>query len=162
MRSSDLRVVPLALAQLDQMILLRLALAREAKERLDEIDGWPERFVRFFHDRQLRGESQTFAVFRDDEIVAMATASLVRDYRAHAFREQSGYINALYVRPEYRRRGLATELVRAAISWLTKSGCTIVRLRPSKESAALYRALGFKSSSELELRVGGKIGHRSE
>ncbi len=153
MRLEELRVVPLAVAQLDRMIPLRVALGRESGERLDEIDGWGERFVRYFRDRQIRGESQTFAVFRDDDIVAMAIASVVKDYRAHALRQQSGSINALYVRPEYRRHGLAGALVRAAIGWLTNNGCSIVRMRPAKESAALYRAMGFRSSSELELSI---------
>ena len=162
MHGGELRVVPLPVAHLDRMIPLRLALARDANEQIDDIEGWAERFVRFFRDRQMRGESQAFVIFREGEIVAMAIASLVRDYRAHALREQSGYINALYVRPEYRRRSLASELVRAAISWLANNGCSIARLRPSKESAALYRALGFRASSELELRIGGMMGRRSE
>ncbi len=153
--NEEVRVIALPAEDLHRLVPLRTASGVEAGERLGA--GWEDRFVAYFRDRQQLGLSQAFAATTRQEIAGMAFASLVEDYRAYAFGQRSGCVNAVYVCPPCRRRGIATQLMGAAIGWLTEKRCTLVRLRPSEAAQQLYRSFGFTSSGELqlELRIGG-------
>jgi len=62
-------------------------------------------------------------------------------------------INELYVQPAYRRRGIATKLIKQAFTYLSSIGVTHVRLNVTIENRAainLYRKIGFK---DLSLRM---------
>jgi ribosomal protein S18 acetylase RimI-like enzyme len=70
-----------------------------------------------------------------------------------------GWLYHLAVAPEFRRRGFATGLVRAAEDRLRKLGCRKVNLqvRPTNHDVvAFYRSIGY----EVEERV--SMGHRLE
>jgi ribosomal protein S18 acetylase RimI-like enzyme len=70
-----------------------------------------------------------------------------------------GWIYHLAVAPESRRRGIATQLVRAAESGLRKLGCPKVNIQvraSNAEVVAFYQSLGFT----LEERV--SMGRRLE
>lgn len=63
-----------------------------------------------------------------------------------------GWIYHLAVAPEYRRRGFATQLVRAAEDGLRRLGCPKVNLQvraANHEVVAFYRSVGY----EIEERV---------
>jgi ribosomal protein S18 acetylase RimI-like enzyme len=70
-----------------------------------------------------------------------------------------GWIHHLAVAPESRRRGIATRLVRAAVSGLHELGCPKVNLQIRAANAdvvAFYQSLGFA----IEERV--SMGRRLE
>ncbi len=115
------------------------------------IAGWRERFIEFFATRQQRGTSQPLVAIRNGEVIGMAMASVVDDYRASALRQLRGYINTVYVVPTERGQGIGRALTVAAIAWLRERGCVAVRLNPSAQAEALYRSMGFVSSGELKL-----------
>lgn len=59
-------------------------------------------------------------------------------------------VNELFVHPDYRRRGIATELMKRAFDYLEAMGVTCVRLNVMKDNRAaigLYRNLGFEEYS---------------
>jgi len=59
-------------------------------------------------------------------------------------------INELYVHPEHRRKGIATELMKQAFKHLKSMGVTYMRLNVMTENHAaieLYRKLGFRDHS---------------
>lgn len=113
--------------------------------------GWRERFVEFFTTRTQRGVSQPFVAIHDGAIIGMAMASVIDDYRTFAFQQLRGYINAVYVVPAERGRGIGRALTEAAIAWLRAKGCVAVRLNPSAKAEPLYRSMGFVPSGELKL-----------
>ncbi|MDZ4745949.1 MAG: GNAT family protein [bacterium] len=84
------------------------------------------------------------AVQPDGEIAAMVGFSC--EYARSKVRHK-GRLWGLYVRPEFRHRGLATELVRTIIgSAQDVVGCELIHLSVSKHndaSFALYLRLGF-------------------
>ena len=70
-----------------------------------------------------------------------------------------GWIYHLAIAPEYRRRGFATQLVRAAEDGLRRLGCPKVNLQVravNHEVVAFYRSIGY----EIEERV--SMGRRLE
>ena len=58
---------------------------------------------------------------------------------------QTLHIHAVYVVPRYRRRGVGTALLRAAIDWGQQYGCLQAQLSvlPHNPARRLYRTLGF-------------------
>jgi ribosomal protein S18 acetylase RimI-like enzyme len=64
-----------------------------------------------------------------------------------------GWIGELYVKPEYRGRGLGKELINKAKQFFKDKGCRFVRLQVMNdniESLNIYKKLGFKIR-DLEL-----------
>lgn len=63
------------------------------------------------------------------------------------------HIHAVYVLPRYRRRGVGTALLRAALDWGQQYGCRQAQLSvlPHNPARRLYRALGFTVCG-LEMR----------
>jgi ribosomal protein S18 acetylase RimI-like enzyme len=65
-----------------------------------------------------------------------------------------GWIHHLAVHPEARRRGVATDLVRAAELGLAKLGCPKVNLQvrsTNREVLAFYHALGYSTEARESL-----------
>ena len=95
-------------------------------------------------DNKLRVQPELF-------LVAIANDALVGAVMA-GFDGVRGWIHHLAVSPEYRRRGIATALVRAAESGLGGMGCPKVNLQvrtTNTDVVAFYRRLGY----DVEERV---------
>jgi GNAT superfamily N-acetyltransferase len=113
--------------------------------------GWRAGFCEFFSAKQRAGEGQLFLAFDGEAAVGMTIVTILDDYRRYAFGTPSAFVNAVFVQPPYRRRGIARSLMRAAIAWARGRGCTRVRLRSSDEGRALYESLGFRAGREMEI-----------
>jgi GNAT superfamily N-acetyltransferase len=116
--------------------------------------GWRERYAAFFAQRANGDETQLYLARDGEEIAGMAIVSYMQHYRTAVFGTKFAYVNGVFVRGAYRRRGVATALMQAAQRWAKEHGCTAVRLRASAEGAFLYRALGYVPTTEMELRLG--------
>lgn len=57
----------------------------------------------------------------------------------------------LYVRPEYRRRGVARSLVNTAVEAARNAGAGAVQLHASDAGRPLYESIGFTRTSEMRL-----------
>ncbi|MBV9269789.1 MAG: GNAT family N-acetyltransferase, partial [Candidatus Eremiobacteraeota bacterium] len=62
-----------------------------------------------------------------------------------------GYIFGVRVDPQYRGRGLATELTQAAIAYLKEKNCRRIALHASQFGLPIYERLGFTPSNEMLL-----------
>lgn len=114
--------------------------------------GWRERFVAFFGGHIRAGEGAFFAIEHDGEFIGTAAVYLMGTHRSRILPKQSGYICNVYVRPQWRRRGLASALTAAAVEWSRAHCCEVVRLRTSRMGRPVYEGLGFQKTDELELR----------
>ena len=131
---------------------LRQEMALEMGGNFDALRAsWREGFCAFFSAKQRADEGQLFLAFDDGSPVGMAIVSLLDDYRRHAFGTPSGFVNAVYVQPAHRRRGIGRALMQAAIAWAREHDCTRVRLRSSDEGRSLYESLGFRAGREMEI-----------
>lgn len=57
----------------------------------------------------------------------------------------------MFVEREYRRRGIARELMETMIAWCKQNGFLRVGLHASDEGRPLYESLGFKATNEMQL-----------
>ena len=63
------------------------------------------------------------------------------------------WILNMYTEPAYRRRGLATALLRSMISWCRQQGFRSVGLHASSAGRPLYELLGFRPTNEMRLAL---------
>lgn len=131
---------------------LRQEMAREMGGDFDaRFPGWRTRFCAFFSGKQATGTAQLFLAYDGERAVGCTTVSIAEDYRRYCFGTPAAHVNAVYVRPDYRRRGIARRLMQLAIEWARERGCTRVRLRASEDGRFLYEQLGFREGREMEL-----------
>lgn len=112
---------------------------------------WRTKFCAYFSGKQAAGTAQLFLAYDGATPVGCATISIADDYRRYCFNMPSAHINAVYVQPAHRRRGIASVLMQLAIKWARERGCTRVRLRSSDEGRFLYERVGFREGREMEL-----------
>lgn len=114
---------------------------------------WRTRFCAHFAGKQGTGRGQLFFATVETGIAGMAIVSIVEHYRTEVFGERHARINAVFVKPQYRRRGIAHALMRAAIDWARAQRCVIVTLGASEDGRPLYEQLGFSATNDMALRL---------
>jgi GNAT superfamily N-acetyltransferase len=113
--------------------------------------GWRQRYAAFFSAKQRDGKGQLFLAFDRNTAIGMAIVSFLEHYRTEAFGTRYAYVNGVFVYPQYRRRGVARQLMNKAIEWARDHGCSYVRLRSSEQGRPLYESMGFTPTSEMQL-----------
>ena len=118
---------------------LRMALWPDCPEQqhLEEMAGFlrePARFAQFIvRDANGRG-------------LGFAEASIRTDYVNGTSSSPVAYLEGLYVRPDARGRGVATDLVQAVCQWALSRGCSELASDTQPEnlvSQAFHRQVGF-------------------
>jgi GNAT superfamily N-acetyltransferase len=89
-----------------------------------------------------------------DRIVA-GGAVVISPWPAHPYDLQCRRATILnvYTDPEYRRRGIARQLVQTMIAWCQREGFARVTLHASDDGRHLYESLGFEPSNEMRLKL---------
>jgi GNAT superfamily N-acetyltransferase len=64
-----------------------------------------------------------------------------------------GYIQWVFVRPEWRRQGLAGSITEKLLAWAAKMGAQAVELHATPDGEPLYRSLGFEDGPAPNLRI---------
>jgi GNAT superfamily N-acetyltransferase len=59
----------------------------------------------------------------------------------------------IYTYPEFRRRGIARQLMQFMIEWCRKQRLAMVYLHASEDGRALYESLGFEPTPEMRLKL---------
>ncbi|MFZ1006235.1 MAG: GNAT family N-acetyltransferase [Candidatus Sulfotelmatobacter sp.] len=59
----------------------------------------------------------------------------------------------VYTYPEFRRRGIARQLMQTMIGWCAGEGFARVALHASDDGRHLYESLGFEPSNEMRLNL---------
>jgi len=88
-----------------------------------------------------------------DGVVAGGAGLWLMDWLPHLIATGAlrGNIVNVYTRAEYRRRGIARELVQTALSWCRQSGVTYVILHASPEGRPIYESMGFRATNEMRI-----------
>jgi len=92
----------------------------------------------------------------DDQRPIASAGLLILDWPPHPLDpigESRAYLLNVYVEPEYRRRGLARELVSQCMAEARGRHIRVVSLHASREGAKVYADLGFKTTNEMLFRI---------
>lgn len=119
------------------------------EERLAELGPRYETYVR---EANARGDFEAW-IAEVDGVVA-GGVGLLWEHVPPTVRNLSGkqaYILAVYVRPEFRRRGIAHSLIEAALAYAREHGADVVSLHYSPAGKGLYEKFGFRPSPEMRL-----------
>jgi len=65
---------------------------------------------------------------------------------------QRAVILNVYTEPEFRKRGIARQVMQTVMAWVKEHGFHSVNLHASDEGRHLYEKLGFKATNEMRLR----------
>jgi GNAT superfamily N-acetyltransferase len=60
-----------------------------------------------------------------------------------------GWILNIYTEPEFRRRGIARQIIETIVGWCRAEGFAYVSLHASKDGRALYETLDFHPTNEM-------------
>src|SRR5262245_64392456 len=113
--------------------------------RLCELAGWNQ--TQKDIDRLLVLEPDgCFAACIDGRVVGTTTTT--------TYGTDLAWIGMVLVDPEYRRRGIATALMRAAFDFLKERRVTTVKLDATAAGQPLYKYFGFHPESRVERWMG--------
>lgn len=88
----------------------------------------------------------------DGEYLGFINLSLRSDYVQGASSSPVGYVEGIYVKPQYRKQGVAKELIKQAEKWAKKQGCkelgSDAELR-NTVSQKFHKNLGFKKDDVI-------------
>jgi GNAT superfamily N-acetyltransferase len=65
---------------------------------------------------------------------------------------QRAVILNVYTEPEFRKRGIAGQIMLTILVWVEEQGFRAVNLHASKEGRPLYEKLGFEATNEMRLK----------
>ncbi len=88
----------------------------------------------------------------DGLAVGFANISIRKEYVEGSNSSPVGYIEGIYVKPEFRKQGIAKKFVELAEDWSRKRGCTEMGSDTeveNVESQKFHRRIGFTSESQI-------------
>ena len=91
----------------------------------------------------------------DNGRVVAGGAVVIVPWPAHAYELECRRATILnvYTEPEYRRRGIARQIMETMIAWCREEGFARVSLHASEYGRPLYESLGFVDSNEMRLNL---------
>lgn len=91
----------------------------------------------------------------DNGRVVAGGAVVISPWPAHAYDLECRRATILnvYTEPEYRRRGIARQIMEIMIAWCKQEGFARVSLHASEHGRHLYESLGFEDSNEMRLNL---------
>lgn len=113
------------------------------EEHLSEMQAWcanPDRYAVFL------------AYAESGHAIGFAEAAIRNDYVNGTVTSPVGFLEGLYVTPEFRQQGVARELVATVEDWVASAGCQELASDAEIENDAsqeMHRALGFEETERV-------------
>jgi GNAT superfamily N-acetyltransferase len=100
-------------------------------------------------DRLERGLYFGWLVIADNTSVVGSAGIWLMEWLPHPadLTCQRGHVVDVYVKPDYRRQGLARRLMETLLAWCEDRGMVMVTLYASTAGEHLYRSLGFDQTN---------------
>jgi aminoglycoside 6'-N-acetyltransferase I len=117
-------------------------------------DLWPDESIDDgFIQKRANGElPYEFLYYVEDEAVAFLSLSLRHDYVEGTDSSPVGYLEGIYVKPNFRKNGIARELVEFAKDWAKQQGCTELAsdcVLDNETSRLFHNHVGFKEANRI-------------
>lgn len=95
---------------------------------------------------------KTYMAKLSGEAIGFITVSIRSDYVEGAKSSPVGYLEAIYVYPEFRKKGIAKQLYEKGESWVHQNGCTEIGSNTwdwNTDSQKFHSKLGFNKEDIL-------------
>jgi ribosomal protein S18 acetylase RimI-like enzyme len=141
-RKADVNDIP-------TLVILRKRQLIDEGEELPSASSYDQQLTDYFTSSISDGTFVSWVI--EDDSVIVATSGLCFYSLPPSFSNPSGrnaYITNMYTKPEYRRRGIATELLDMVITEAKERGYTVARLHTSEHGRSIYQKAGFKYSED--------------
>ena len=117
---------------------------------------WPENPLEEMADEFAsllsRADAAIFLAEREGEAIGFAQCQLRRDYVEGTGSSPVGYLEGIFVREEYRRKGIARQLLAECEAWAGDLGCTEFASDCELDNYESFRfrlALGFLEANRI-------------
>jgi len=93
-----------------------------------------------------------FLYYIDSEAAAFISLALRHDYVEGTSSSPIGYLEGIYVKPNYRKRGIARELIEFTKKWALLQGCTELASDcelTNEESKLFHNQIGFEEANRI-------------
>jgi aminoglycoside 6'-N-acetyltransferase I len=115
----------------------------------DGEEGIAEEYISEWRNGELPHE---FLYYSDSEAVAFVSLDLRHDYVEGTDTSPVGYLEGIYVKPEFQNKGIAREMVEFAKDWAKERGCTELASDCdlwNKESILFHEKVGFEEANRI-------------
>ena len=143
MKSNGLFISPVEPSDYEAWVDFSLALFTEASR--EEMESDLRRTAEL-------DKYQTFIARTPDRAIGYATVTLRTDHVEGATSSPVGYLEAIYVDPEFRMHGVARALYNKGEAWCREKGCTEMGSDTwhwNKEAQKFHEHLGFREEDIL-------------
>lgn len=133
---------------IEPLMTLRLEMLREVNG-LEENYEFSDEIVNFSREYYLTGDQTT--VIAKDGTKLIGCASINYIHLMPTFHHPVGkraFLMSVYTKKEYRRRGIARDMIHILIDEAKERGCTEIILDATEDGKPLYKSLGFIDSNE--------------
>ena len=133
---------------LDEFILMRIVQLREegATEDIDLVPALKDYYHRHLSD----GTFVSWLALDGEKIIGTSGMSFVEKPPYFGCPTgRIGLLSSMFTDPDYRRRGIARELLDRVVSEARSYGCGTVQITASDMGMKLYSAYGFKSNGNF-------------
>ncbi|WP_051359523.1 aminoglycoside 6'-N-acetyltransferase [Paucisalibacillus globulus] len=105
-----------------------------------------------FNEMFLTDKHRFLLYIMNDEPVAFMHLSIRVDYVQGCESSPTGYLEGVYVNPDFRKRGISTALFNEGKKWLLEKGCKQIGSdmeEGNQNSYLFHRSVGFKEAGRL-------------
>jgi GNAT superfamily N-acetyltransferase len=154
-RTTIFEIREAGLPELEVILHHRRSMFRDMREgTVEELDRMVAAARPMFAKAVENGSYHHWVAMADDGRVAAGGGVLLCPWPANpreACTERAVILN-VYTEPEFRRRGLARQVMQVILEWVKAHGLASVNLHASDEGRFLYESVGFKPTNEMRLR----------
>jgi len=150
---ADITFRKLSARELAQFISLRIAQLREegAREELDLVPALTD----YYHRHMADGTFVSWLALDGERIIGTSGMSFVEKPPYFSCPTgRIGLLSSMYTDPDYRRRGIAKELLGRVVEEAREYGCGAVQITASDAGVLLYTDFGFvKNGNFMQYRL---------
>jgi GNAT superfamily N-acetyltransferase len=119
------------------------------------LDSMSEKFRVWLLKQMNSGEYHAWLVSAPDGSIAAGAGVWLMDWPPHMVGRgaRRGNILNVYTAENYRRRGLARQLMDAVLAWCKENGVDTIILHASPAGRSLYDEMGFRATNEMRKQL---------
>ena len=119
------------------------------------LDSMSAKFRVWLLQQMNAGDYHAWLASAPDASIAAGAGLWLMDWPPHMIGQgaRRGNILNVYTNENFRRRGLARQLMQAVLSWCGENSTDTIILHASPSGRSLYESMGFAQTNEMRLRL---------